>query len=564
MAEDEITPSNFSEDVSDCGCSAPDSDSLDQGIVPEMMTVKETVMTSSSTAPMTLTVSGVPVTPSNLTINFNHYGGMMPGDHPHPHPHEEEPAAVVKVFEDKTVVKLPEDGIKVKILNENMAEKVGCYLNEEGECPVHEYTMGGWGSPSETVYNAPEEPYGDVKYADNGFRDNRKRYPIDSEAHVRAALVYINMPKNAAKYTSEQLELIKGRIHAAAKKYGIEVAEKEQEDAEAGTSMARYDVALLAGSAPLAPPASWFTNPSLVSPTRLTITEDGHVFGHLAQWRVCHVGIGNACVMAPKSYTNYGLFKVGTVVCDDGSEVPIGKIVMGSAHANAQWGVMPARDFYDNTSMTAAIVTVGEDKYGIWVNGALTSTMTPEKIAALRASSLSGDWRNVNGNLELIAALAVNSPGFPIYRTESGSAFSLQAVGIVGSDELTGVEMTDNPTEFSADVPVTDETPTGIQFSMDQEERQQRLQEIEETWGQHRRDQRLTQLAVLDADLDAFTEYRPRTYNYSNSTVIRGEYNGPKMRYLDDNPQEFVAEEELEDSEETPKRRSIKTPKRRR
>lgn len=69
-----------------------------------------------------------------------------------------------------------------------------------------------------------KKPYGDVEYADPGYQeDGKKRYPLDNEAHCRAALSYISMPKNAAKYTDEQLATIKSKIRAALKRYGVEV-----------------------------------------------------------------------------------------------------------------------------------------------------------------------------------------------------------------------------------------------------------------------------------------------------------------------------------------------------
>lgn len=58
-----------------------------------------------------------------------------------------------------------------------------------------------------------EEEYGDVQYAD----ETNKKYPIDTEAHIRAAWSYINMPKNAAKYPDKGAS-IKGKIVAAWKK----------------------------------------------------------------------------------------------------------------------------------------------------------------------------------------------------------------------------------------------------------------------------------------------------------------------------------------------------------
>jgi phage head maturation protease len=61
-----------------------------------------------------------------------------------------------------------------------------------------------------------DKPYGDVKYADPGYQaDGKKRYPIDTEKHIRAAWNYINKPKNSGKYSSDHLASIKSRIVAA-------------------------------------------------------------------------------------------------------------------------------------------------------------------------------------------------------------------------------------------------------------------------------------------------------------------------------------------------------------
>lgn len=94
----------------------------------------------------------------------------------------------------------------------------------------------------------PSEPYGpasEAHYADPGYQaDKKKRYPLDSEAHCRAAWSYINMPKNAAMYTPEQLAHIKERIQAAGKKYGIQfsdMAAGRSEPAAGGLEILRYE-----------------------------------------------------------------------------------------------------------------------------------------------------------------------------------------------------------------------------------------------------------------------------------------------------------------------------------
>ena len=66
-----------------------------------------------------------------------------------------------------------------------------------------------------------EKKYGDVSYADSV----NKKYPIDTEEHVRAALSYWGMPKNRSKYSPEDQKRIGAAIHSAARKFGISVSE---------------------------------------------------------------------------------------------------------------------------------------------------------------------------------------------------------------------------------------------------------------------------------------------------------------------------------------------------
>jgi hypothetical protein len=64
-----------------------------------------------------------------------------------------------------------------------------------------------------------EHEYGDVKFAD----PVNNKYPIDTPEHIRAAWSYINHKDNAAKYDSDEVGTIKGRIKAAAKKHDIDI-----------------------------------------------------------------------------------------------------------------------------------------------------------------------------------------------------------------------------------------------------------------------------------------------------------------------------------------------------
>src|SRR5262249_12053187 len=61
--------------------------------------------------------------------------------------------------------------------------------------------------------DAPPKPYGNVEYAD----PKHGKYPIDTEAHVRAAWSYINQADNASAYPMDGVTLaeVKARIMAA-------------------------------------------------------------------------------------------------------------------------------------------------------------------------------------------------------------------------------------------------------------------------------------------------------------------------------------------------------------
>lgn len=63
-----------------------------------------------------------------------------------------------------------------------------------------------------------------VRYADPGYQaDNKPRYPIDTEEHVRAAWAYVHVPENAAKYSSARLHEVKAAIQKAMGRHGIDV-----------------------------------------------------------------------------------------------------------------------------------------------------------------------------------------------------------------------------------------------------------------------------------------------------------------------------------------------------
>lgn len=192
--------------------------------------------------------------------------------------------------------------------------------------------------------------------------------------------------------------------------------------------------ATTASGAPEFPALADFADPHLDRPTPWTVTDDGRVFGHLATWGTCHIGFAGQCVQPPRNHSQYAYFGTGAVRARDESgelrSVAVGHVTMGTGHAATNLAARPAAAHYDDTGTVVADVAVGEDAHGIWVSGRLRPDAD---VAKVRAMALSGDWRPISGRLELVAALGVNVPGFPVPRARvaSGAVAALVAAGAV-------------------------------------------------------------------------------------------------------------------------------------
>ena len=188
--------------------------------------------------------------------------------------------------------------------------------------------------------------------------------------------------------------------------------------------------AAVVASIPMTPPKSWFENPKLEGPTPLTVTDDGRVFGHIAAWHVDHIGLSFG-TKPPRSKSGYSYFHTGVCRTEEGDDIPVGQLTLAGGHAPLEASAKSAAKHYDDTASAFADVHAGEDSFGIWVSGSLRPEVTPHQVRAIRASAPSGDWRPIQGALELVAVCQVNVPGFPIARARvaSGEVMALVAAG---------------------------------------------------------------------------------------------------------------------------------------
>ncbi|QGH80020.1 capsid maturation protease and MuF-like fusion protein [Gordonia phage NHagos] len=203
------------------------------------------------------------------------------------------------------------------------------------------------------------------------------------------------------------------------------------------------DVALVASAAGEYTPKVYdhrlFEDPQLPGPTLPTFDEkSGRVYGHLACFGQCHRSVQTECVIAPRSASNYSHFHTSPAVrLDNGERLPVGRLTVGGGHANDRLGFGPAVAHYDSTGSAFALVRVGEDEHGIWFSGVPAPWATAEQIEEGMSAPLSGDWRAVGGHLELIAALAVNTPGFVARGTSDHQGRPASLVASLGPSEET-------------------------------------------------------------------------------------------------------------------------------
>lgn len=190
--------------------------------------------------------------------------------------------------------------------------------------------------------------------------------------------------------------------------------------------------AAVAEAVPLEPPAEWFADPQLTGPTKMTVTDEGRVYGHIAAWKSRHAGLPGDVVPPHNPDTAYSKFHRHPVRCADGSRVKTGPLA-GKGHADRGdcrlWAVQA---HYDNPDYVLADVVVGEDEHGIWASGALRPGVEPWQVMYVYRYSFSGDWRGG----ELLAACLASVPGFHLDADED-----VQALAASAADAGRGVEV---------------------------------------------------------------------------------------------------------------------------
>ncbi len=118
--------------------------------------------------------------------------------------------SIVKADAVEDAVELPEP-VQVWACQEPSHRHV--FKSEAASC-IAEQAAAKVAAREDVKPSEGKDKYGDVEFADA----KNKKYPIDTEEHIRAAWNYISKSKNAGKYSAADVKAIKAKIIAAWKK----------------------------------------------------------------------------------------------------------------------------------------------------------------------------------------------------------------------------------------------------------------------------------------------------------------------------------------------------------
>lgn len=179
-------------------------------------------------------------------------------------------------------------------------------------------------------------------------------------------------------------------------------------------SVAAPEVVRAAGAGPVRYPADFFTEVDLGGPTRLTISPEGEVLGHVAVWGETHRADGSWAATPCGDLTD---FLVGTAALDDGSFVRAGVIVSDGLHAPAH---APGSDgdtvrrLIESTAQQVATVHAWEDEWGMAVHGSTLPGVDAAAASRALAGCPSVDQRDFGDGRGFVTCgvLVVNTCGF--------------------------------------------------------------------------------------------------------------------------------------------------------
>lgn len=265
--------------------------------------------------------------------------------------------------------------------------------------------------------------------------ENKTNYKFPIAAPVDGKLtIYIRAVNNAkARLSSANIpDADKSRIESTLN--GIQRRHGGKEE-----MAVMEDEVLVASAAPVHPPAAWFSMPPIGPKNKIVVTDEGRIYGWVAPPAVCHRGAmanGGVCITPSTMARTFAHFETGTTKTAEGSLLDTGPLVWDTTHANTEMPAFTAKRHYEDTGVAFADVKAGFKDGGIWFSGAMRPGTSEADWQKARQSPLSVDARRVGPDLALIAALAVNAPGFPVLTAGVGEDYEDLGVEVYFEDDV--------------------------------------------------------------------------------------------------------------------------------
>lgn len=197
---------------------------------------------------------------------------------------------------------------------------------------------------------------------------------------------------------------------------------------------------------------------------RINVDPDsGRIAVRIARWEDAHSGLPGAVKMPRR--VNVEAAHVGRARLEDGSDLAVANLPMGTVHAPQGLTAAQAAQLYENTGTSIARVRYSVDDEGIRADGLLFGDVDEQVLDRLVAAAPSGDWRALSlvrrpedfehTPSDFAGACLVNLPGYSDTFSQS-PATPLRLVASAASMLLIDEVATPEPAEANSP-----ETPDG-------------------------------------------------------------------------------------------------------
>jgi 2'-5' RNA ligase len=214
------------------------------------------------------------------------------------------------------------------------------------------------------------------------------------------------------------------------------------------------------------PPAAWFALDTDLLDRMVASKERGafdvmapddrgriRVFGIVSPPNECHIGLleSGRCQTMPRSRDFSRFYATGApddpwaplysgtafsrfyadakaVRCEGGERIVVGPVILDNVHPNLRLHASDTQPWYAHTGSAVADVTLHMTPHGLVAAGAVRPGVSWIDVYKLGASSVSPDWRPLDGENKVMAILAVNVSGFQLALAASGGRIDVDAI----------------------------------------------------------------------------------------------------------------------------------------